>query len=137
LAYFGRGPSENYADRKRGSDVGRYTSSVRQQLTPYAKPMEAGNHEDVRWASLRGAGLPALEARAEGAFMQVSALPYTDEQLAPPEYSVDLPASSATVLTLSARTLGVGSASCGPRPLDEYIVWSDPATFAYTLRLLH
>ena len=68
--------------------------------------------------------------------MQVSALPYTDEQLAPPEYAIDLPASSATVVTLSARTLGVGTASCGPRTLDPYITWSDPFTFGYTLRLL-
>jgi beta-galactosidase len=99
---------------------------VRQQLTPYAKPMECGNHEDVRWAALQGANLPGLIASSDGSPMQVSALPYTDEQLAPPEYSVDLPASSATVVTLSARTLGVGSASCGPRPLEQYITWSDP-----------
>jgi len=40
------------------------------------------------------------------------------------------------VLCLSTRTLGVGSNGCGPRPLDQYIVWSEPATFSYILRLL-
>jgi hypothetical protein len=40
------------------------------------------------------------------------------------------------VLCLSGRTLGVGSNGCGPRPMDPYIVWSEPATFSYVLRLL-
>jgi beta-galactosidase len=133
--YLGRGPMENYADRKRGSDVGLYSSTVREQMTPYAKPMECGNHEDVRWAALTGE-IPGLLAQAQGDFMQVSALPYRDEQMIPIEYSVDLPASTATVLTLAARTLGVGSGSCGPRPLDRYMVWSDATTFFYVLRLL-
>ena len=136
FAYLGRGPMENYADRKRGFDIGLYTSSVRQQMTPYAKPMECGNHEDVRWAAVRGKGLPTLMAQADGDSMQVAALPYTDEVMTPIEYTIDLPASSSTVLTLAARTLGVGSNGCGPRPLEQYIVWSEPAAFSYVLRLL-
>ncbi|MCX5842219.1 MAG: hypothetical protein NT022_00440, partial [Deltaproteobacteria bacterium] len=62
--------------------------------------------------------------------------PYRDEQMIPIEYSVDLPASTATILTLAAHTLGVGSGACGPRPLDRYMVWSDATTFFYMLRLL-
>jgi beta-galactosidase len=136
FTYLGRGPMENYADRKRGFDVGLYRSDVRQQMTPYAKPMECGNHEDVRWAVLSGKGLPTLMAQADGGMLQVSALPYTDEVMTPIEYTVDLPKSTNTVLILAARTLGVGSAGCGPRPLDQYIVWSEAAQFSYVLRVL-
>ncbi|MCX6924343.1 MAG: DUF4981 domain-containing protein [Verrucomicrobia bacterium] len=136
FAYLGRGPMENYADRKRGFDLGLYRSSVREQMTPYAKPMECGNHEDVSWAALSGRGLPTLMAQADGGSLQVSALPYTDEVMTPIEYTIDLPKSTNTVLILAARTLGVGSAGCGPRPLDQYIVWSEPAAFSYVLRLL-
>jgi beta-galactosidase len=136
VEYLGRGPEENYSDRKRGSDVGLYTSTVKEQLTPYSKPMEAGNHEDVRWVALSGGKLPSLLAVSDSGPMQISALPYTDEQLAVPEYSVDLPEPGVTALTLSRETLGVGSNSCGPRPLEEYIVWSEPAAFTYVLRLL-
>jgi beta-galactosidase len=136
FAYLGRGPMENYADRKRGFDIGLYRSSVREQMTPYAKPMECGNHEDVRWAALSGKGIPTLMAQADGGSLQVSALPYTDEVMTPIEYTIDLPKSTNTVLTLAARTLGVGSAGCGPRPLDQYIVWSEPAAFSYVLWLL-
>lgn len=134
--YFGRGPMENYSDRKRGFDVGLYGGSVKDQQTPYEKPMECGNHEDVRWAALTGDGLSGLLARAEGGLLQVSALPYTDEQLTPVEYKIDLPPSNATVLCLSGKTLGVGSAGCGPRPLGMYIVWSKPTQFSYALCLL-
>ena len=56
--------------------------------------------------------------------------------MTPVEYKIDLPASQATVLCLSAKTLGVGSNGCGPRPLEQYIVWSKPARFSYVLRLL-
>ncbi|HWH72281.1 MAG TPA: discoidin domain-containing protein, partial [Candidatus Sulfotelmatobacter sp.] len=136
FAFLGRGPMENYADRKRGSDIGLYTSSIREQMTPYAKPMECGNHEEVRWAAVSGKGMPTLMAQADGNRLQVSALPYTDEVMTPIEYTVDLPGSTSTVLTLAARTLGAGSAGCGPRPLDQYMVWSEPAAFSYCLRLL-
>ena len=136
LDYLARGPMENYADRKRGSDIGRYASTVAQQMTPYSKPMDCGNHEDTSWIALRGDGMPTLLAKSESAPLQFSALPYTDEQMDPTEYSVDLPPSSATVLNLASKTLGVGSASCGPRPLPQYLVNSNATTFSYGLRLL-
>jgi len=137
FAYFGRGPMENYADRKRGFDVGLYTSSVRGNMTPYAKPMENGNHEDVRWAAVSGKGQPGVMAQAEAdGVLQAGVLPYTDEQMDPVEYTVDLPPSTASAFVVAARTTGVGSNGCGPRPGDDYIVWSTPATFSYVLRLL-
>ncbi|MES2657950.1 MAG: glycoside hydrolase family 2 TIM barrel-domain containing protein [Verrucomicrobiota bacterium] len=136
LDYLARGPLENYSDRKRGSDIGRYTGSVADQLTPYAKPMECGNHEDMSWISLMGKGAPTLLVQAAGEPMQFSALPYSDEDLEPVPYSVDLPASNKTVLCISSKTLGVGSASCGPRPDPHYRVSAGPAAFSYVLRIL-
>ncbi len=133
--YLGRGPMENYADRKSGFDVGHYASSVSQQLTPYEKPMECGNHEDVRWANLTSVKGVGLTVRADTALMQVSALPYTDEELDPVEYKIDLPVSKGTVFCLSHKTLGVGSNSCGPRPLEPYMVYAKPTSFSYQLQL--
>ncbi len=136
FAYLGRGPMENYADRKRGFDVGLYSGTVKANMTPYAKPMECGNHEDVRWALVAGNSSPGLMAQADGSLLQAAALPYTDEVMTPIEYTVDLPESNCTVFMVSARTLGVGSSGCGPRPLDQYIVYSEPTAFSYVLRLL-
>jgi beta-galactosidase len=134
MSFFGRGPFENYADRKSGSDVGVYELGVSDQYE-YEKPMERGNHEEVRWASLSGKNMPELTVVSDEQLMQVSALPHTDEQMFPVEYKIDLPASTSTVLCVSTKTLGVGSAGCGPRPLEKYQIWSDNTTFTYTLKL--
>jgi beta-galactosidase len=135
VSYFGRGPMENYADRKRGFDVGLYTSTVKEQLTPYEKPMEAGNHEDVRWAKVLSSAGNGIMAQSDSSLMQVSMLPYSDEEMDKVEYRIDLPHSSSTVFCISHKTLGVGTAGCGPKPLPQYIVYATPAKFTYTLKL--
>jgi beta-galactosidase len=134
--YFGRGPMENYGDRKRGADVGHFTSTVAQQMTPYEKPMESGNHEDVRWANLKSANGLKLNIKADTALMQVSAQPYTDEEMVPVAYKVDLPESKTTVLMISHKTLGVGSNGCGPRPLEQFRVYGKRTHFSYDINLL-
>ena len=133
--YFGRGPMENYADRKQGADVGHYFSTVAEQLTPYEKPMECGNHEDVRWANLKSADGLKLKVRAGSSLMQVSALPYTDEEMEPVEYKIDLPKSKSTALVVSHQTLGVGSNGCGPKPLEQYRVYGRTTSFDYDIDL--
>ncbi len=135
-SYFGRGPMENYADRKRGFDVGVYKSTVKEQLTPYERPMDCGNHEDVRWAKVITASGNGIMAQSDSTLLQVSMLPYSDEEMDKVEYRIDLPQSSATVFCISHLTLGVGTAGCGPRPLPQYIVYAAPTRFTYTLRLL-
>lgn len=134
MQFFGRGPFENYPDRKSAADVGLYEIGVNEQYE-YEKPMERGNHEEVRWAKLTGKDYPPVLIRSDEKLMQVSALPHTDEQMYPVEYKIDLPASTSTVLCISSKTLGVGSASCGPRPLDKFQVYSGPESFTYTIKL--
>lgn len=133
--YLGRGPMENYADRKQGSDVAHYFSSVNQQMTGYEKPMECGNHEDVRWANLTSEKGLTFSVKADSSLMQVSALPYSDEEMEPIEYKIDLPKSQGTVLVVSHKTLGVGSWGCGPKPLEQYRVYAKPTTFSYQIQL--
>jgi beta-galactosidase len=133
--YLGRGPMENYADRKQGFDVGHYFSSVRQQLTPYEKPMECGNHEDVRWAKLSNGKGEGISIKRDADLLQVSALPYSDEEMENVEYKIDLPETKGTVLCISHKTLGVGSNGCGPRPLEVYRVYAQPASFSYQVQL--
>jgi len=133
--YFGRGPMENYADRKSGFDIGRYSSSIAQQQTPYEKPMDCGNHEDVRWANVSTAAGAGIAVKQADELFQVTALPYSDEEMTDVEYKIDLPKSKGTVLCISHKTLGVGSYGCGPRPLEQYIVYAKDASFSYQVRL--
>jgi len=126
---------ENYSDRKRGFDVGLYKSTVAEQFTPYEKPMDCGNHEDVRWAKVATSSGKGILAQSDSSLMQVSMLPYSDEEMDKVEYRVDLPPVSSTVFCISHKTLGVGTAGCGPKPLPQYIVYAAPAKFTYTLKL--
>ncbi|WP_316836504.1 glycoside hydrolase family 2 TIM barrel-domain containing protein [Pedobacter nutrimenti] len=135
LKYFGRGPMENYADRKSAFDIGYYSSTVKEQLTPYEKPMECGNHEDIRWAELRTKNNTMLTIKRDTGLLQVSALPYSDEEMQNVEYRIDLPKSKGTVLCISDKTLGVGSWGCGPKPLEQYIVYAKPTVFTYLIQL--
>ncbi len=134
FTYYGRGPMENYADRKQGSDIGIYQSAVLDQQTPYEKPMECGNHEDVRWAELQSE-TGGIKVGSNGQALQVSALPYKDEEMVPVEYRIDLPQPSCTSLCISAQTLGAGSWGCGPKPLDQFIPKSVNQQFSYELEL--
>jgi beta-galactosidase len=127
---------ENYADRKRGFDVGVYKSTVKEQLTPYEKPMDAGNHEDVRWAKLTNSSGTGIMAMCDTSLLQITAIPYSDEVLEKVEYRIDLPQSNETVFCISTHTLGVGSAGCGPGPMPQYIVYAAPTSFSYILKLL-
>lgn len=52
LRWFGRGPQENYADRKKAADVGLYESTVDDQYVPYVRPQENGYKTDTRWFTL-------------------------------------------------------------------------------------
>lgn len=134
-SYFARGPMENYADRKIGSDVGIYHASVQTLMTPYEKPMECGNHEDLRWIQLLSNGQTSLAVKNVDKLLQFSALPYSDEEMENVDYKIDLPRIKHTVLCISAKTLGVGSNGCGPRPLDEYRVFPEATTFNYEIDL--
>ncbi|GHT13266.1 beta-galactosidase [Bacteroidia bacterium] len=52
FTYYGRGPWENYSDRKTSSFMGIYKSTVSEQSFDYIRPQENGNHTDVRWLTL-------------------------------------------------------------------------------------
>jgi beta-galactosidase len=52
VQWFGRGPFENYRDRKLAAHVGRYANKVGDHYVPYLRPQENGYKTDVRWLSL-------------------------------------------------------------------------------------
>jgi len=83
-----------------------------------------------------GATLTVSQGSQKPNLLQVSALPYSDEEMEKTEYKIDLPKSSGTILCISHKTLGVGSNSCGPRPLATCTIHTEPAAFSYELQLL-
>ena len=136
-AYYGRGPINNYGDRKASQYVERYESKVAEQFVSFPKPQTMGNREDVRWVSLTkpsGSGILFYT----DSVMTSSALPYSalDLMLAPHPYQ--LPAPGDTHLVLSLSTTGLGGHSCGQGPpLKQYQSFGTPQVFTLTLRPLH
>ncbi|OSP40248.1 beta-galactosidase [Streptomyces sp. 13-12-16] len=135
LHYYGRGPEENHWDRNTGTDVGRYTSTVAEQWTPYIRPQENGNKTDVRWAALtdgRGRGLLV----SGEPLLEVNASHFTPEDLsAGVRHDYQLTPRDAVVLRVNHRQMGVGGDnSWGAHTHDEFKLFAD-RDHAYTYRL--
>ena len=107
LTWVGRGPHENYADRKRSALVGRYSSSVDEQFTPYVYTSESGGKEDVRWVALTNEHGAGLLVRSLG-LLHMDALHHTIEDLARMHHPHELTRVPATILHLDAAHRGVG-----------------------------
>jgi beta-galactosidase len=107
LRWFGRGPHENYSDRKDSALVGSYTATIDDLLTPYAFPQECGGREDVRWAAVTDAtgagllvqGLPTVH---------LSALRHRLADLAAAANLADLTPRDETELHIDGHHMGVG-----------------------------
>ena len=80
LQYYGRGPGENYADRKSSAFVGLYRQSVDDQFYPYIRPQETGTKSDLRWWHLADIGGRGLTVTSDAPF-SASALHYSQESL--------------------------------------------------------
>ncbi|MBV9107186.1 MAG: DUF4981 domain-containing protein [Verrucomicrobia bacterium] len=134
LSWFGRGPFENYCDRKRAALVDLYESTVTDQYVPYIMPQEHGNHTDVRWLSLRSEKL-RLVVQAAGP-MEFSASHYTAEDLYAAYHTYDLHPRKEVILNLDYRQRGLGTESCGPGPLEQYKIKPGRYAWSYSLRTL-
>jgi hypothetical protein len=133
FTWFGRGPHENYCDRKEGALVGVYKSTVDEQYVPYIKPQENGNKTDVRWVALTnklGFGLLAIGMP----LMEVSAHHYTAEDFERAKHTYELVKREDIVLNLDYMQSGLGGGSCGPDTLPKYLVKPDPVRFKVRLR---
>ena len=122
VEYLGRGPMENYPDRKDCAFVGCYTTTVSGMQEEYIKPQSMGERCDVNWVKLtdnKGQGISIIAL--ENTFM-FSAQHYTDEDLWQTKYLHELNKirKSEVVLHLDAAMRGLGNASCGPGPLKKY-----------------
>jgi beta-galactosidase len=129
--WFGRGPHESYPDRKRGARVGRWQSTVSDLAVPYVRPQENGGRADVRWLELAesGGGGRSLHLAFDRP-LQVSATHYRDTDLAAAGHDIDVVAQPETIVHIDVAHRGLGTASCGPDTLPEYLV--GPGTYEWT-----
>ena len=136
FTWYGRGPHENYPDRKQSARVGIYSGTVAEQYVPYIVPQDYGNKCDVRWAALtgpHGAGLLAAAPPGPTALLNVSVQQYTTADLTQARHTYELTPCGETILNLDHLQAGLGSNSCGPGPLEAYLV--QPGKYSFSVRL--
>ena len=136
--YYGRGPVENYSDRKDCMRIAIYSDEADNQYFPYIRPQESGTKSDIRWWKQTDATGLGLQVKSCAPFY-ASALHFDTEELDDGDekeqrHSFDLKKSKFTNLFLDAAHMGVGGEnSWGAWPLEKYRVHYGNKTFNFVL----
>lgn len=131
LEWYGRGPWENYADRRASALIGRFGGTVSGQHVPYIMPQENGHKTDVRWLRLGEAG-GGLQIAGAAPF-EFNASHFTDHDLFAARHTYELEPRSEVILHLDAAHRGVGSASVGQDTLPKYQLLEKEYRFAFRI----
>lgn len=135
LEWYGRGPIENYRDRKNAAYVGKYQSAVNDMKESYARSQTMGGRCDTRWLTLTNKVGKGIKITAADTF-DFSALHYTDKDLFEIKYGHALPDiyRAEVVLNLDCIQRGLGNASCGPGPRPAYEIQKN-TVYKYAFRM--
>ena len=120
VEYYGRGPWENYPDRKLGYDIGHYTMPLADFQVDYVRPQDNGNRCDVRWLTLSSDG---CSMRIDGGqALCIRAWDYGEENLNV-KHPYELKRGDFVNLNIDLNIHGVGGADTwGKRTLPEYTI---------------
>jgi len=138
IEWYGRGPQENYVDRRTGAALGRYAATPEELYHPYIRPQENGHRTDTRWVTFRdadGTGLLVAGMRT----LDWSALPYLMEDLDEGvskigRHTFDLPDRDLIAVHLDHRQMGVGGDnSWGAQPLEPYRIPVRSASWSFRM----
>ena len=136
--FYGRGPVENYADRRYSQRLGIYRQSADEQFYPYFRPQETGTKGDIRWwnqTDNKGIGIKVTADKpfyASALHYDISMLDEGNEKHQ--RHPSQLSKSAYTVLTLDGEHCGVGGIdSWGARPLEQYRLPAIDRTCSFTI----
>ena len=122
VQWFGRGPHENYPDRKTSAFMGVWDGTVNGMTEEYEKPQSMGERCDVEWVTFTDDKGEGIRIQTTEGNLSFSALHYMDEELWQTKYFHELKKiyRPEIILHLDAAMRGLGNASCGPGPLPQY-----------------
>jgi beta-galactosidase len=142
LEWYGRGPHENYPDRKEGASISRYAGLVEEQYQQYLRPQENGSKQDVRWFSLRSLGGEGVMFKFSPP-LAFSVSKFTPGQLddcrhrnGEPRKLQPLVERKDVIAIIDGFQMGLGGASCGPPPLENYRLLPFPIEFSFLISTL-
>ena len=136
VSYLGRGDNETYVDRNQSGTIAVYETTPERMFHYYVTPQSTGNRTDTRWMQL-------TDSKGEGIFVestrpfQFSVVPFTDENLEKSRHINELSRKGTYTVHLDAEQAGVGTATCGPGVLNQYLVSLDKQTFKFIINLLY
>ncbi len=139
LAYYGRGPHENYSDRKTSAYLGRYDDKVANQYFEYMRPQESGNKTDVRWLSLMDDDGYGLRVRGIGQPIAFTALHFAPEDLDAGltrklQHAPDVVPRKTITLHVDLAQRGVGGDnSWGELPHKPYRLLGDSYSYSFLI----
>ncbi|MGQ8336974.1 glycoside hydrolase family 2 TIM barrel-domain containing protein [Sunxiuqinia sp. A32] len=135
VEWYGRGPMENYADRKAAAYFGQYSNTVDGMLEHYVRSQSSGNREDVRWLNLSNQSGEGVKITSKGK-LNFNALHFTNRDLwdAVHDFALDGVKRDEVIVCLDYMQKGLGNASCGPDVLSEYKVPGD-IDYNYSFRV--
>jgi beta-galactosidase len=138
LEWFGRGPWENYPDRKTASFIDHYKSTVSAQYFPYASPQENGYKTDNRWMILKNKEGKGLRIESNEVF-GFSALHFTPEDFTQEargsKHSTDMQPRKETIVNIDHKIMGVGGDnSWGARPHMQYSIKPGDFSYSFTIK---
>ncbi len=128
VRWYGKGPHESYIDRCRSAAVGIYEDTVDGFVSEhYVRAQSMGNREDARWIEVTAADGSGLRIERLDGAMSFSAMHYTDADLWNIGHDFRLPEirRDETFVNIDVIQQGLGNATCGPVPLQEYMIPED------------
>ena len=132
VSYLGRGDNETYADRGQSGKIGLYQTTPERMFHYYVTPQSTGNRTDVRWTKF-------TDRSGEGIFVdsnrpfQFSIVPFSDVLLEKARHINELERDGLVTVHLDEEQAGVGTATCGPGVLPQYLVPLKKQSFEFTL----
>lgn len=115
VEWYGRGPQENYPDRKTGYQTGIYTTTIEQMYEPYLLPQDYGLRTDTRWLRLTDPKGTGILVSMDQHF-NFNAYPYSTDNLTKAMYTYQLQPQDGITLNLDYATSGVGCTARGIFP---------------------
>jgi beta-galactosidase len=140
VSFYGRGPWENYWDRKSASLIGIYNQTLKQQYFPYARPQESGNKTEVRWVNFTNSKGKGLQFVYADSLLSFSALPYHLDDLDPEVdkkqyHSGELIERNEIYLHMDLQQTGMqGIDSWGSQPLMQYRIPFKDHQYSYWIK---
>lgn len=135
IEYYGRGPLENYPDRKKSQRIGIYSMNLKDYETEYVKPQDNGNRNDIRWFEISS---PDITLKIEGDTpLNIRAWDYGEEDLGV-RHNYEMKRGDFVNLNIDSEIHGVGGInSFGAWTLEKYTIKGSVAhNYTFTIEAL-